>query len=49
MPRFLETLLYLSLFGIIITTTYFIEDNYRAKSYYNPIYWPPAHYIKGPL
>jgi len=28
----------------------FVEDIYHKKSgFYNPAFWPPAHYIKGPL
>lgn len=27
----------------------FIEEIYRKKSWYSTGFWPPEHYIKGPL
>jgi len=27
----------------------FVEETYRKKSWYGPQFWPPEHYIKGPL
>ncbi|CAD8107191.1 unnamed protein product [Paramecium sonneborni] len=45
----LQRLVYLTLFLCIFLIVQFVEDNYRQKSHYNPIFWPPRHYIRGPL
>ena len=45
-----NTLTYLGLTVLIFVVVKFIEDIYHKKSgFYNPVFWPPAHYIKGPL
>lgn len=41
---------YLVLFISIALTIKWVEDIYKKKSgFYNPSFYPPAHYMKGPL
>jgi len=55
LPRFTKagassTVTYFILTAIIYIVLHFVEDIYQRKSgFYNPAFWPPAHYIKGPL
>jgi len=44
------TIAYLLLTVLIFLTLHFVEDLYSKKSgFYNPAFWPPAHYTRGPL
>lgn len=40
-------LCYLCLFVVTYVLINFIETTYKEKSWYDPRFWPPAHYIKG--
>jgi len=40
---------YLVLFCLTFLIIYFIEDTYKKKGWYNPNFYPPSNYIKGPL
>jgi len=52
LPRFgvSSTVAYIAMTIFIYLTIRFVEDIYHKKSgFYNPAFWPPAHYTKGPL
>jgi len=54
LPKFTKgtasSIAYILLTILIFLTLHFVEDLYSKKSgFYNPAFWPPAHYIKGPL
>jgi len=44
------TVSYIVVSVLIYLAFAWVEDIYHKKSgFYNPAFWPPAHYIKGPL
>jgi len=54
LPKFAKglslTIGYTVLTALIFMVIHFVEDIYSKKSgFYSPNFWPPAHYIKGPL
>jgi len=43
----LVRMLYISLFMGAVLVIWFIEDIYRKKGWYNPLFHPPSTYVKG--
>lgn len=41
----LTRMLYMSLFFGVCLVMWFIEDIYRKKGWYNPMFHPPSHYV----
>jgi oligosaccharyltransferase complex subunit gamma len=53
-PKFFDNkstarIVYLILFCLVAALVKFVEGIYKKKGYYNPEFYPPANYIKGPL
>ena len=45
---------YSTLFGLIAIilvwmAVKYLENTFRSKGWYNPNFYPPTHYLKGPL
>ena len=40
-------MLYITLFLGVTIIVWFIEDIYRKKGWYNPLFHPPTEYVKG--